>query len=152
MERQNGWQRAEHAGDATPYGVQHLLGRAVWSADAVRDALQTYVIEHVGDPNGVLVIAETGFLKQGTKSVGVARQDSGTAGRMDHCQLGVFLAYATARGRTFLDRELSRPREWATAPVRRTTVGGPDTIPVATKLQLARQMIARALAAGGPCG
>jgi SRSO17 transposase len=151
IERKNGWQLAEHAGDATPYGMQHLLGRAAWSAAGVRDDLQAYVVEHLGDPDGVLVIDETGFLKKGTKSVGVARQYSGTAGRIENCQIGVFLAYATGRGRTFLDRELYLPREWATDPVRRKAAGMPDAVAFATKLQLARQMITRALAAGVPC-
>jgi SRSO17 transposase len=132
--------------------MQHLLGRAAWNADAVRDDLQTYVIEHLGDPDGVLVIAETGFLKQGTKSVGVARQSSGTAGRIANGQIGVFLVYATTRGRTFLDRELYLPRDWANDAARRTAVGVPEALPFATKLQLARQMITRALAAGVPCG
>ena len=99
----------------------------------------------------MLVIDETGFLKKGTKSVGVARQYSGTAGRIENCQIGVFLAYATGRGRTFLDRELYLPREWATDPGRRKAAGIPDAVAFATKLQLARQMIARALAAGVPC-
>jgi SRSO17 transposase len=106
----------------------------------------------VGDPDGVLVIDETGFLKKGTKSVGVARQYSGTAGRMENCQSGLFLVYATERGRTFLDREWSLPREWATDPGRRTAAGVPKAISFATKLQLARQMITRALAVGVPCG
>jgi SRSO17 transposase len=152
IERKNGWQLAEYAGDAAPYGVQHLLGRAVWSADAVRDDLRTYVLEHLGEPEAVLVIDETGFLKKGTMSVGVARQYSGTAGRIENCQIGVFLTYATARGRTFLDRELYLPREWATDPDRRAVAGVPEEVPFATKPQLARQMIARALAAGVPCG
>jgi SRSO17 transposase len=149
--RKNGWQLAEYAGDAAPYGVQHLLGRATWSADAVRDDLRTYVVEHLGEPGAVLVIDETGFLKKGTKSVGVARQYSGTAGRVENCQIGVFLAYVTGRGRTFLDRELYLPREWATDLDRRAGAGVPAEVPFATKPQLARQMIARALAAGVPC-
>jgi SRSO17 transposase len=150
--RKNGWQLAEYAGDAAPYGVQHLLGRAAWSADAVRDDLRTYVVEHLGESDAVLVIDETGFLKKGTKSVGVARQYSGTAGRIENCQIGVFLAYATRRGRTFLDRELYLPRAWAADPDRRAVAGVPAEVPFATKPQLARQMITRALAAGVPCG
>jgi SRSO17 transposase len=149
--RKNGWQLAEAAGDPTPYGVQHLLGRAAWSADAVRDDLRAYVVEHLGDADAVLVVDETGFLKKGTKSVGVARQYSGTAGRIENCQIGVFLAYATGHGRTFLDRELYLPRAWATAPDRRAVAGVPEEVPFATKPQLARQMITRALAAGVPC-
>src|SRR5829696_10535930 len=98
-DRKNGWQLAEHLGDATPDGVQHLLARADWDADAVRDDLLHYVREHLGDADGVLVVDETGFLKKGTKSCGVARQYSGTAGRIENCQIGVFLGYATSRGR-----------------------------------------------------
>jgi SRSO17 transposase len=94
-ERKNGWQLAEVSGDATPYGVQHLLGRARWDADTVRDDLRAYVREHVGDPQAVLVIDETGFVKKGQQSAGVARQYSGTAGRVENCQIGVFLAYAS---------------------------------------------------------
>jgi SRSO17 transposase len=152
IERKNGWQLAEQAGEEQPYGMQHLLGRAIWSADAVRDDLRTYVVEHLGEPDAVLVVDETGFLKTGTKSVGVARQYSGTAGRIENCQIGVFLVYATARGRTFLDRELYLPRAWASARPRRTAAGVPETVRFMTKPQLARQMIARALAAGVPWG
>ena len=92
VERKNGWQLAEQAGDAAPYGVQHLLGRAQWDADAVRDDLQVYVVEHLADPEAVLILDETGFLKKGDKSAGVARQYSGLAGRIENCQIGVFLA------------------------------------------------------------
>jgi SRSO17 transposase len=150
LERKNGWQLAEHAGDAAPYGVQHLLGRAVWSADEVRDDLRAYVVEHLGDAEAVLVVDETGFLKKGTHSVGVARQYSGTAGRVENCQIGVFLVYATAQGRTFLDRELYLPKEWATDSARRTAAGVPETVGFATKLQLARQMLTRVVDAGVP--
>ena len=93
VERKNSWQLAEAAGDATPHGLQRLLGRARWDADAVRDDLRAYVVEHLGEPEGVLIVDETGFLKKGTKSAGVARQYSGTAGRIENCQVGVFLAY-----------------------------------------------------------
>jgi SRSO17 transposase len=151
IERKNGWQLAEAAGDTTPYGVQHLLGRAAWSADAVRDDLRAYVVEHLGDADAVLVVDETGFVKKGTKSVGVARQYSGTAGRVENCQIGVFLAYATEHGRTFLDRELYLPREWTTDAARREAAGVPAEVSFATKPQLARQMLARALAGGVRC-
>ena len=153
VERKNGWQLAEQAGDPKPYGMQHLLGRAEWSADEVRDDLQSYVVEHLGDEEAVLVIDETGFLKKGTKSVGVARQYSGTAGRVENCQVGVFLTYATARGRTFLDRELYLPEAWAgdLLLARRAAAGVPEGIRFATKPQLARRMIAGALAAGVAC-
>jgi SRSO17 transposase len=104
--RKNGWQLAEHAGERTPDGMQRLLATADWDPDGVRDDLRAYVVEHLGDPAGVLVADETGFLKKGTTSVGVQRQYSGTAGKVDNCQLGVFLAYASAKGRAFIDREL----------------------------------------------
>jgi SRSO17 transposase len=151
IERKNGWQLAEAAGDPTPYGVQHVLGRAVWSAEAVRDDLRAYVIEHMGDADAVLVVDETGVIKKGAKSVGVARQYSGTAGRVENCQIGVLLAYATKRGRTFLDRELYLPRQWATDAARCAAAGVPAAIGFVTKPQLARRMIARALAGGVPC-
>lgn len=151
VERKNSWQLAEQAGDAKPYGVQHLLGRAEWSADEVRDDLQAYVVEHLGDTEAVLVIDETGFLKKGTKSVGVARQYTGTAGRIENCQAGVFLTYAAPRGRTFLDRELYLPEAWASDDERRGAAGVPEEVMFATKPQLARKMIARALAAGVEC-
>ena len=148
--RKNGWQLAEAAGAATPYGVQHLLGRAVWDADAVRDDLQTYVVAHLGDERAVLVVDETGFLKKGTKSVGVQRQYSGTAGRIENCQIGVFLAYATATDRAFLDRELYLPKDWAGDAGRRAEAGVPTTVGFRTKPQLARAMLERALDAGVP--
>lgn len=147
-ERKNGWQLAEAAGHDTPYGVQHLLGRAVWDADAVRDTLRSYVTAHLGDRNAVLVIDETGFLKKGTRSVGVKRQYSGTAGRIENCQVGVFFAYATARGRAVVDRELYLPREWADDPPRRQAARVPETVSFQTKPELAQTMLARTLDAG----
>jgi SRSO17 transposase len=150
VERKNGWQLAEQAGDATPDGMQHLLARADWEADRVRDDLRAYVVEHLGDERAVLVVDETGFLKKGTKSVGVQRQYSGTAGRIENCQIGVFLAYASPRGRTFLDRELYLPKEWATDTARREEAAVPDTVEFRTKPQLARAMLERALDAGVP--
>ena len=113
VERKNGWQLAEQAGDATPDGVQRLLSTYRWDADLVRDDLRDYVVEQLGGADGVLVVDETGFLKKGSKSVGVQRQYSGTAGRIENCQIGVFLAYAGAKGRTLLDRELYLPQVWA---------------------------------------
>ena len=113
VERRNGWQVAEQLGERSPDGVQRLLRTARWDAEAVRDDLRTYVVEHLGDAQAVLVIDETGFLKKGDKSVGVARQYSGTAGRIENCQIGVFLAYASPRGRAFLDRALYLPKAWA---------------------------------------
>jgi SRSO17 transposase len=149
-ERKNGWQLAEHLGDPTPDGVQHLLARADWDADAVRDDLTRYVAEHLGDPGGVLVVDETGFLKKGTKSVGVARQYSGTAGRIENCQVGVFLGYVTGRGRALLDRELYLPKGWASDAARRKAAGVPTGVRFATKLVLARRMVGRVLDAGVP--
>ncbi len=150
VERKNGWQMAEHLGESGPQGVQRLLNAADWDADAVGDDLRAYVVAHLGDPDGVLVIDETGFLKKGTKSVGVKRQYSGTAGRIENCQVGVFLAYASARGRAFLDRALYLPEEWAADGVRRAEAGVPPAVAFATKGQLARAMLARAFAAEVP--
>ncbi len=150
VERKNSWQLAEAAGAWKPYGFQHLLGRAAWSADEVRDDLQAYVIEHFHDEGAVLVIDETGFLKKGVKSAGVARQYTGTAGGVENCQVGVFLTYAAARGRTFLDRELYLPEVWAGDAARRAAAGVPEEVRFATKPQLARRMIARHPRAGHP--
>lgn len=150
VERKNSWQLAEQAGDPRPYRFQHLLGRAAWEADEVRDDLQTYVREHLADPDGVLIVDETGFLKKGEESVGVQRQYSGTAGRIENCQIGVFLAYAAARGHTFLDRALYLPEEWADNRERRRAAGVPEEIRFATKPVLARHMIERALENGVP--
>jgi SRSO17 transposase len=152
VERKNSWQLAEASGSTTPYGVQHLLGRAVWDVDGVRDELRAYVVEHLGDPDGVLVLDETGFLKKGTKSVGVKRQYSGTAGRIENCQIGVFLAYASDQGQAFLDRELYLPQEWAEDAARRREAGVPEAVQFQTKPQMARRMLARALDAGIPAG
>jgi SRSO17 transposase len=150
VERKNGWQLAEAAGEASPYAVQHLLGRAVWDADAVRDELRAYVVEHLGETGAVLVVDETGFLKKGEKSVGVQRQYSGTAGRIENCQIGVFLAYASAAGRAFLDRELYLPEAWAADAARREEAGVPPDVEFRTKSQLARAMLERAFDAGIP--
>jgi SRSO17 transposase len=150
IERKNGWQLAEFAGDATPDGIQRLLATYDWDADLVRDDLRTYVIEHLGEPEGILVVDETGFLKKGTKSVGVQRQYSGTAGRIENCQIGVFLAYASSRGYAFVDRALYLPREWAKDEERRQEAGVPAAVQFATKPQLAQRMLERARAAGVP--
>ena len=152
IERKNGWQIAEHGGAATPDGVQRLLATAHWDADQVRDDLRSYVVEHLGDPEAVLVIDETGFLKKGTKSVGVKRQYSGTAGRTENCQIGVFLAYASPSGRTFLDRDLYLPKEGAAELPRRQEAGVPNEVVFQTKPKLAKQMLKRALSAGVPGG
>lgn len=150
VERRNGWQLAEATGEQRPDGVQRLLRTARWDADAVRDDLRAYVVEQLGDPQGVLVVDETGFLKKGAKSAGVQRQYSGTAGRVENCQIGVFLAYASPCGRAFLDRELYLPQGWADDPDRRRAAGVPAAVTFQTKPQLARRMLARAFAARVP--
>ncbi|HLH79926.1 MAG TPA: IS701 family transposase [Chthonomonas sp.] len=146
IERKNGWQLAEYVGDPTPDGIQRLLATYEWDADAVRDDLRAYVVEHLGDPQAVLVVDETGFLKKGTKSVGVQRQYSGTAGRIENCQIGVFLAYVSLRGHAFVDRELYLPQEWAEDSARRRDAGVPAEVPFRTKPQIARVMLERAFA------
>jgi SRSO17 transposase len=149
-ERKNSWQVAEVCGELTPYGFQYLLSRADWDADAVRDELRLYSMQHLGDSNGVLVLDETGFLKKGRHSAGVARQYSGTAGKVDNCQIGVFLSYASPLGQVLLDRDLYLPKEWTDDRERCQQAGIPAGRPFATKPQLAQQMLARALAAGVP--
>jgi SRSO17 transposase len=149
-ERKNSWQLAEVSGDATPYAFQHLLHRALWDPEAVRDELRRYVLQHLGDPAAVLGLDETGFLKKGRHSAGVARQYSGTAGKVDNCQIGVFLGYASPLGHALFDRELYLPEEWTDNRERCQHAGIPADRHVATKPQLGRQMLARALAAGVP--
>jgi SRSO17 transposase len=149
-ERKNSWQVAEACGESTPYGFQYLLSRADWDADAVRDELRTYSMQHLGDPHGVLVLDETGFLKKGQHSAGVARQYSGTAGKVDNCQIGVFLSYASPLGQVLLDRELYLPQAWTDDRERCRQAGIPGDRRFATTPQLAQQMLARALAAGVP--
>jgi SRSO17 transposase len=143
-ERKNGWTIAEFAGDATPDGMQRLLNFYSWSADGVRDDLRGYVTAAMGDPAGVLIPDETGFLKKGTKSAGVQRQYSGTAGRIENCQVGVFLAYAVPGGRALIDRELYLPGSWTSDRVRCREAGIGDDVEFATKPELARTMC--------PCG
>jgi len=152
VERKNSWTLAERAGEANPDGMQRLLATADWDADAVRDDVRDYVVEQLGDPGAVLVVDETGFLKKGTKSAGVARQYSGTAGRVENCQVGVFLAYAAPAGRTFLDRELYLPKAWTEDRDRCAEAGVPDQVEFATKPVLAMRMLTRALDAGVPAG
>ena len=151
-ERKNGWQLAEMVGESSPDGVQRLLNQALWDADAVRDDLRSYVAEHLGSEQAILVIDETGFVKKGAKSVGVQRQYSGTAGRIENSQVGVFLAYASETGSAFVDRALYLPKEWAENQERRSEAGVPESVKFATKPQLARQMLERAFAAGVPRG
>src|SRR6516164_1863546 len=150
VERKNGWQLAEAAGDATPDRMQRLLNHARWDARQVRDDLRSYVVEHLGDPGGVLIVDETGFLKKGTRSAGVQRQYSGTAGRVENCQLGVFLAYAAPKGRALVDRELYLPQSWTGDRDRCREAGVPEDVQFATKPELARLMLGRALDAGVP--
>jgi SRSO17 transposase len=150
VERKNGWQLAEYGGYEHPRTIQRVLDRSVWNADAVRDDLRQQVIAELGDPDGVLVVDETGFLKKGTKSCGVARQYSGTAGRIENCQIGVFVGYASPKGRAGIDRALYVPREWADDQERRTEAGVPEAIEFHPKPSLALDMINRALDAGVP--
>jgi SRSO17 transposase len=151
LERKTGWHLAEAAGDRSPAAMQDFLTRTRWDAEGVRDDLQAYVIEHLGDDQAVLVLDETGFLKKGTRSVGVKRQYSGTAGRIENCQIGVFLGYASRYGRVLMDRALSLPEEWAHDDDRRRVAGIPDAVTFATKPKLGRAMLEPALAAGVPC-
>lgn len=146
--RKNGWQLAEQAGELTPDGMQRFLNLAVWDADTVRDELRSYAVEHLGHQHSVAVLDETGFLKQGKRSVGVQRQYSGTAGRIENCQVAVFLSYTTAKGFCFIDRELYLPKEWTEDRPRCKQAGVPDSVPFATKPQLARSMLQRAYQAG----
>jgi SRSO17 transposase len=150
VQRKNAWQVAEQIGDDDPYGVQYLMGRAEWDPDVVRDDLRGYVVEALGDPEAVLVLDETGFLKKGTKSAGVARQYTGTAGRIENAQVGVFLAYASRQGTAFIDRALYLPKEWTGDPGRCRAAGVPEGTAFATKPGLARAMLERAFAAGVP--
>ena len=149
-ERKNGWQLAEETGYTQPRSIQRVMDRSVWDADALSDELRAYVVAELGDPAGVLVVDETGFLKQGTHSVGVKRQYSGTAGRIENCQIGVFLSYASPRGRTGLDRALYLPQEWATAAARCTAAGVPEQTTCQTKPRLALALLTRALDADVP--
>ena len=135
-----------------PYGMQHLLDRASWDAEAARDRVRSYVVEELGSPDAVLIVDETGFLKKGVHSAGVKRQYSGTAGRIENSQVGVFLSYASDKGAALVDRALYVPQEWAEDRERCRAAGIPDTVEFATKPELARQMIGRTLDAGVPVG
>ena len=150
-ERKNGWTLAEAAGEISPDGMQRLLRTADWDVDAVRDELRGYVAERLG-PDGVLIVDETGFIKKGSRSAGVARQYTGTTGKIDNCQIGVFLAYATLAGRALIDRELYLPRAWTDDRDRARAAGIGDDVGFATKPELARTMLTRALDAGVPAG
>ena len=150
MEGKNGWQLAEQAGDAARDRVQRLVYNSCWDADLVRDDLKSYVVERLADAGAVLAVDETGFLKRGDNSVGVQRQYSGTAGRIENCHVGVFLAYASVNGRTLLDRELYLPQVWAEDWERRREAGVPESVGFRTKPRLARLMMERALESGIP--
>jgi len=152
LPRKNCWTIAEHAGDATPDGMQHLLARAVWDADAVRDDVRALLVEHLGEQAAVLVIDETGDLKKGSHTAGVQRQYTGTAGQVDNAQVAVYLAYATAAGHGVIDRELYLPQGWLADRARCRAAGVPDQVGFATKPELARVMLERALEAGVSAG
>src|SRR4051794_29083057 len=142
LERKNGWTLAEAAGEVSPDGMQRLLRTADWNADAVRDELRDYVVERLG-PDGVLIVDETGFVKKGSRSAGVARQYTGTTGKINNCQIGVFLVYATPAGRALIDRELYLPRTWIEDRDGARAAGSADQVGFATKPELARRMLAR---------
>lgn len=148
--RKTGWMRAEAAGDPGPWRQQAILGRGRWDADALRDIVRDYVVETLGAEEAVLVIDETGFLKQGKASCGVARQYTGSAGKITNCQIGVFAAYVSHRGHAFIDRALYLPKSWTSDHVRMTRAHVPTDASFATKPALAAQMILRAIAAGVP--
>jgi SRSO17 transposase len=152
LPRKNCWTIAEHAGQATPDGLQHLLSGAVWDHDAVRDDVRALLVEHLADPGAVLVVDETGDLKKGSHTVGVQRQYTGTAGKVDNAQVAVYLAYATQAGHGMVDRELYLPQGWVDDPARSQAAGVPDQVGFATKPELARRMLQRALDAGVPAG
>ncbi|PZG42469.1 IS701 family transposase [Spongiactinospora gelatinilytica] len=150
LERKNGWTLAGRAGEVAPDGMQRLLRRADWDIDGVRDDVRDYVVEHLGDRQGVLIGDETGFLKKGVRSAGVQRQYSGTAGRIENSQIGVFLAYASAHGHALIDRELYVPESWTSDRERCRAAGIPDEIGFATKPRLLMAMLGRAMDAGVP--
>src|SRR5215204_4169057 len=148
--RKTGWMRAEAAGDPGPWRQQALLGRALWDADALRDVVCDYVVETLCEPDAVLVLDETGFLKQGKASCGVGRQYTGSAGKITNCQIGVFAAYVSRRGHAFIDRALYLPKAWTDDRPRRERGHVPVEVAFATKPQLAAAMIGRAIAAELP--
>jgi SRSO17 transposase len=150
LERKNGWTLAERSGEVSPDGMQRLLRRADWDVDGVRDDLRDYVVEHLGEREGVLIVDDTGFLKKGRRSAGVQRQYSGTAGRTENCQIGTFLAYAGSRGHALIDRELYLPESWTGDRDRCRAAGVPDEVEFATKPRQAMAMLARAFDAGVP--
>src|SRR5215217_2260187 len=148
--RKTGWMRAEAAGDSGPWRQQAVLGRSHWDADALRDMVRDYALETLAAPGAVLVIDETGFLKQGQHSCGVGRQYTGSAGKITSCQIGVFAAYVSDKGCAFIDRQLYLPQDWTNKPERRTAAHVPDNLRFVTKPEIAAQMIERTIAAGVP--
>jgi SRSO17 transposase len=151
VERKNGWQLAEYAGDEAPWRMQAVLGRGFWDAECARDICRDYIVERLGDASGVLVLDETGFVKKGKHSVGVARQYSGTAGRIENCQIGVFLGYASRKGHALIDRRLYLPQDWAADEERRKKAHVPDDVAFATKPKIGIRMVEAALDASVPC-
>jgi SRSO17 transposase len=152
LPRKNCWTVAEHVGDSDPHGMQHLLARASWNTEGSRDDLRDYVTGRLGDADAVLVFDETGDLKKGSSTVGVQRQYTGTAGRIENAQVALYLTYAGARGHAMIERELYLPRSWTDDPDRLAEAGVPDDIDFATKPALATGMLSRALRAGVPAG
>src|ERR1700760_501241 len=150
--RKTGWMRAEAVGDSGPWRQQALLGRGRWDADALRDVVRDYVVEHLADDDAVLVIDETGFLKQGHASCGVGRQYTGSAGKITNCQIGVFAAYVSRHGHAFIDRALYLPKSWTADPARLRAAHVPEGTGFATKPAIALTMIERALATDVPFG
>lgn len=148
--RKTGWMRAEAAGDPGPWRQQAILGRGRWDADALRDVVRDYVVEHLADDDAALVIDETGFLKQGKASCGVGRQYTGSAGKITNCQIGVFASYVSRHGHAFIDRALYLPKAWTDDPARMVAAHVPDGTVFATKPALAVAMIERTIAAGVP--
>src|SRR6476659_5802804 len=148
--RKTGWMRAEAAGDPGPWRQQAILGRGRWDADALRDIVREYALEHLAADDAVLVVDETGFLKQGKASCGVGRQYTGSAGKITNCQIGVFASYVSGKGHAFIDRALYLPKAWTSDPDRLAATHVPQTVAFATKPRLAVGMVAGAVAAGVP--
>ena len=140
-ERKNGWQMSEYLGASTPYALQQFIYRGRFNAGELRDKQREYVVENLGEEDGILVVDETGFLKQGKHSCGVKRQYSGTAGRIENCQIGVFLIYTGSKGHCPIDRRLYMPQEWIDDPVRRKKAGVPEALTFQTKPEMALEMI-----------
>jgi SRSO17 transposase len=152
VERKNGWQLAEHLGDARPWRTQRVLSHVLWDEEAARDLCREHAVERLGAEDAVLAIDETGFVKKGRHSAGVARQYCGTVGKVENCQVGVFLAYGSRKGHALIDRRLYLPEAWAGDPERRRAAKVPEDVPFLTKPAIAREMLARALDASVPCG